>query len=139
MTTILPTTCDAVTRTIRCRSCACELAQVETIPGVMISDADGLVCERRVTHDRQRIVFGPGWYPAPDGHWTYDNARLGERGTRDGAVVVLQLGWLVTAVRQALRPKRGTGRSEAHRHTGSIELVCPECASTNTIQTEETE
>ena len=127
--TVLAAIHDDVARQICCAGCNRELAHVAKMPGVVIADADGLVLERRVTADRRWVIFGPGWRPTPAGQWRYDDAAAHLDPARSAG--------LASALREALRQARVSLRYELCPVTGVIEAICPQCASTTTIQTEE--
>lgn len=121
---------DDLARRIRCARCGEELARVETVPGVIVRDADGLVVERRVANDRRRVIFGPGWHHTPEGQWRCDGA-FAPRASDHAR--------FSTALREALRLTAGKRHIQECSPPQAIEAICPECASINTIQTEEPE
>ncbi len=129
--TVLAAIHDDVARQICCASCNRQLAQLAVVPGVVVTDADGLVLERRVTADRHWAFFGPGWRPDPAGQWRHDDAAAHQHPARGASVA--------SALRGALRQARGSPRYELCPLNGVIEAICPQCASTNTIQMEEAE
>ena len=116
---------DDLNRRIRCARCGGELARLETIRGVVISDADGFVLERRVGLVRSRVTFGPGWRPTPDGTWRRELTASPHHNVPTNLSASLR-----AALRRHYRGRRLRGLFEAK----TVEAICPQCASTNAIQ-----
>lgn len=120
-----------VAQQICCTGCNRALAQVVVLPGIVATDVDGLVLERRVSVDRRWVIFGPGWRPASPDLWKYDDAARPDDPVHSAG--------LAHAFRDAMRQARASLRDEVCPLTDAIKAICPQCACANTIQMEETE